>query len=407
MAKHFASLGRKVLLVDADLRNPSLHQKLKGDNDCGLSNYLTGACTPPQVMQKTDIANLAFMASGPLPPNAADLLGGPRLLSLLSIGCEVFDLILIDGPPVLGLADAQLLSSAASATVFVVAAGSAKTGVIRGALKRLQLSRANLIGAVLTKYEANESGLRIRLWRGTRISLRVRRIRSQGRAACRRSADTPFGRDPEKIAQDCKHMTNNSIVWMALDLWQSPSSVKRLRAAPLPADISTLLQIVAGDEEVSTKASEATRRSPKSISEAAAFYIEQILLHPDADHYRVLGAHPDASAAELRRNMALLIRWLHPDQQNGAERSVFVARVTRAWSELKTEERRAAYDLSRRRASGKVERHKKARRAAALCRGHLPHRGTPPFSRKRVSIQAHHPGILMRVLLTLFGRALH
>jgi polysaccharide biosynthesis transport protein len=156
VAKHFASLGRKVLLVDADLRNPSLHQKLNGDNDYGLSNYLTGACTPPQVMQKTDIANLAFMASGPLPPNAADLLAGPRLLSLLSIGCEIFDLILIDGPPVLGLADAQLLSSASSATVFVVAAGSAKTGVIRGALKRLELSRTNLIGAVLTKYEATK-----------------------------------------------------------------------------------------------------------------------------------------------------------------------------------------------------------------------------------------------------------
>ena len=154
VAKHFASLGRKVLLVDADLRNPSLHQKLKADNENGLSNYLTGACTPPEVMQKTEIANLAFIASGPLPPNAADLLGGPRLLSLLSIGCEVFDLILIDGPPVLGLADAQLLSSAASATVFVVAAGTAKMGLIRGALKRLQLSRANLIGAVLTKYDA-------------------------------------------------------------------------------------------------------------------------------------------------------------------------------------------------------------------------------------------------------------
>ena len=54
MAKHFASLGRKVLLVDADLRNPSLHQKLNGDNSAGLSNYLTGACTPPEVMQKTE-----------------------------------------------------------------------------------------------------------------------------------------------------------------------------------------------------------------------------------------------------------------------------------------------------------------------------------------------------------------
>ena len=156
IAKHFASLGRKVLLVDGDLRNPSLHQKLNGDNTTGLSNYLSGACTPPEVMQKTDIANLAFVASGPLPPNAADLLGGPRLLSLLSIGCEVFDLILIDGPPVLGLADAQLLSSAASATVFVVAAGSAKINALRGSLKRLQLSRANVIGAVLTKYDAKK-----------------------------------------------------------------------------------------------------------------------------------------------------------------------------------------------------------------------------------------------------------
>jgi len=154
MAKHFASLGRKVLLVDADMRNPSLHQKLKGDNSAGLSNYLTGACSPPQVMQKTEVPNLAFIASGPLPPNAADLLGGPRVLSLLSVGCEVFDLIIIDGPPVLGLADALLLASATSATVFIVAAGTARTAVIRGALKRLQLARANLIGTVLTKYDA-------------------------------------------------------------------------------------------------------------------------------------------------------------------------------------------------------------------------------------------------------------
>ena len=68
-------LGRRVLLVDADLRNPSLHVKLGRENAVGLSNYLTGVCTPPEVMQKTEVPNLAFMASGPLPPNAADLLG--------------------------------------------------------------------------------------------------------------------------------------------------------------------------------------------------------------------------------------------------------------------------------------------------------------------------------------------
>jgi capsular exopolysaccharide synthesis family protein len=158
IARHFASLGRKVLLVDGDLRNPSLHKVLGKDNSVGFSNYLTGACTPPEVMQPTEVENLAFIASGPLPPNAADLLGSPRVLSLLSIGAEVFDLIIIDGPPVLGLADAQLLSSAAAATVFVVAAGSSRTGHVRGALRRLQLSRCNLIGTVLTKFDTKAAG---------------------------------------------------------------------------------------------------------------------------------------------------------------------------------------------------------------------------------------------------------
>ena len=152
VARHFASLGQKVLLVDGDLRNPLLHRKLNRDNTLGFSNYLTGACTPPDVMQKTDVPNLAFIASGPLPPNAAELLGSPRVHSLLSIGAEVFDLIVIDGPPVLGLADAQLLSSAAAGTIFVVAAGSSRSGNIRGALRRLQLARGALIGAVVSKY---------------------------------------------------------------------------------------------------------------------------------------------------------------------------------------------------------------------------------------------------------------
>jgi succinoglycan biosynthesis transport protein ExoP len=158
IAKHFATMGRKVLLVDADLRNPSQHVKLGCDNCVGLSNYLTGACTPPEAMQKTSIPTLAFVASGPLPPSAADLLAGSRLVSLLSVGREVFDLIVIDGPPVMGLADAQLLSSAASATLFVVGAGITRKALIRGAMRRLQLSRGQVVGAVLTKYNTKIPG---------------------------------------------------------------------------------------------------------------------------------------------------------------------------------------------------------------------------------------------------------
>jgi succinoglycan biosynthesis transport protein ExoP len=158
IARHFATLGMKVLLVDADLRKPSLHEKLHLPNGFGLSNHLTGSATPPEILQKTDYDNLAFIASGPLPPNAGDLLGGTRIFSLLKIGSEVFDLIVIDSPPLLGIADAQLLASAAAATVFVVGAGQSRKAAIQGALRRLQLARVTPIGLVLTKFDIKAAG---------------------------------------------------------------------------------------------------------------------------------------------------------------------------------------------------------------------------------------------------------
>jgi polysaccharide biosynthesis transport protein len=157
VARHFARVGMKVLLIDADMRKPTLHAKMNLDNSTGLSNYLTGACEPPELLQQTDTPNLAFMASGPLPPNAADLLGTSRLLSLLSVGSEVFDLIVVDSPPVMGLADAPLLSSAVAATIFIVGAGQVRTKLIRAAVKRLQFSRASLIGTVITRFDARHT----------------------------------------------------------------------------------------------------------------------------------------------------------------------------------------------------------------------------------------------------------
>jgi capsular exopolysaccharide synthesis family protein len=153
IARHFATLGMRVLLIDADLRKPSLHEKLGVDNSHGLTNYLTGNATPPETFQKTSVPNLTFMSSGPLPPNAADLLSGSRFLSLLAVGMEAFGLIVIDGPPVMGLADAQILSSAAAATVFTVGAGKVRKNAIRVALKRLQFARGLVIGSLLTRHE--------------------------------------------------------------------------------------------------------------------------------------------------------------------------------------------------------------------------------------------------------------
>ena len=158
IARHFASAGRNVLLIDADLRNPGLHVRLRLTNAIGLSDYLTGARTPPETFQRSGIANLTFMASGPLPGNAADLLASDRLAELLSTGQEIFDLIVVDGPPVMGLADATLLSHAMAATLLVVAMGQTHGDHLSGALRRLQLAQGRVVGSILTKVDVASSG---------------------------------------------------------------------------------------------------------------------------------------------------------------------------------------------------------------------------------------------------------
>ena len=158
IAKHFATMGLKVLLVDGDLREPSLHVNLGLHNGTGLTNLLTGALSPPEVIQDAGFRNLAFVASGPLPPNAADLLGGARMHSFLSVSMEIFDLVIIDSPPVMGLADAPLLSSMAAATIFITSAGQVRIGLVRNALKRLQFARGCVIGTVFTKFDAKRHG---------------------------------------------------------------------------------------------------------------------------------------------------------------------------------------------------------------------------------------------------------
>lgn len=131
---------------------------------------------------------------------------------------------------------------------------------------------------------------------------------------------------------------------IAIDLMHLPSQVRLVRSEPLPDGVLVLLRIAAGDAEAELNAVELSGRSRGVIRRAATFFIEQILFAPDADSYQVLGASPHASTAELRRNLALLMRWLHPDLDARGERSVFVGRVTTAWNNLKTPERRAAYD---------------------------------------------------------------
>ena len=140
---------------------------------------------------------------------------------------------------------------------------------------------------------------------------------------------------------------NGEALRLAIDLLHVPSRVRQVRVDPLPEGVSFLLRIAAGDSTAMREATRTTDRPTEVIRDAAAFFIEQILLAAQSDSYRVLGASPSATPSELRHNMASLMRWLHPDSARDGPQSVFVKRVTMAWDDLKTPERRAAYDHAR------------------------------------------------------------
>ena len=134
---------------------------------------------------------------------------------------------------------------------------------------------------------------------------------------------------------------------LAIDLVHVPSRAAALRRERLPNDIDVLLRIASGDTAVIKEAARATGREEPVIRDAATFFVEQVLLAPDSDSYRVLGVTPFATAEEMRRNMALLMHWLHPDLSADPHRSVLAQRVSGAWETLKTVERRAVYDQAR------------------------------------------------------------
>ncbi len=158
LAHNFAQLGQRVLLIDADLRNPSQHREVGIDNTRGLSNVLAGAMAWREVVHNPADGGPAVMTCGPLPPNPAELLAGPRLATLLEEARTEFDVVILDAPPVLGLADAPLLGHLAAGTVLVIEAGATRLDHVRDALKRLAVSRTRVVGAVLTKLDTRHAG---------------------------------------------------------------------------------------------------------------------------------------------------------------------------------------------------------------------------------------------------------
>ncbi len=157
-AMAFAKSGATVLCLDADLRNPSLHRIFDLPNDQGLSNYLVSDVHPAELAKATPVAGLFVITSGPLPPNPVELLASGRMMELLRLSEQRFDYVFVDGPPVLGLADAPVISMVTGATLFVVEPGKTRKAALRDSMKRMRASQARVIGGVFQKMGKSGAG---------------------------------------------------------------------------------------------------------------------------------------------------------------------------------------------------------------------------------------------------------
>jgi capsular exopolysaccharide synthesis family protein len=156
LAQNFARLGNNVLLIDADLRKPAFVTGV--DRPEGLSKLLTNRDHLRDHVLKTESDNLWLLPCGPLPPNPAELLASPRLKALMAEAANEFDMVIVDGPPVLGLADAPLLGAVCRGTLMVIESGKTRTKAAQEAVNRLRASGSHMLGAVLTKYRNQSHG---------------------------------------------------------------------------------------------------------------------------------------------------------------------------------------------------------------------------------------------------------
>lgn len=157
LATTLARAHRKVILVDGDMRSPSVHHLGGVDHDHGLSNFLSGQDNIEALT--FEMADLGFtaMSAGPIPPNAAELLTGNRLSILINKLLETYDHVVIDSPPVMGLADAPLIASRVEGVIYAVESHGIRSSMVKTALGRLASANARVIGGVLTKFESRKA----------------------------------------------------------------------------------------------------------------------------------------------------------------------------------------------------------------------------------------------------------
>lgn len=159
VAADLARLGKSVILIDADLRRPSLHRRIKkGGEQRGLTDVLIGQATLSELMVPSGTPNLTYLTALPIPPDPTVLLGGGNFGKIIDEAKERFDIVVVDCPPLLGLSDTPSIAKHVDGFLFMVDASGFHRGAVKSALRRLALIGAKVFGVVLMKFDPKGSG---------------------------------------------------------------------------------------------------------------------------------------------------------------------------------------------------------------------------------------------------------
>ncbi|OIK10588.1 capsular biosynthesis protein [Bacillus sp. MUM 116] len=149
LAVVFAQQGKKVLLVDADLRKPTVHYTFNKTNTFGLTSVLTKQLKLEEAVVESAERNLYVLSSGPIPPNPAELLSSMAMEVFFQNALEEYDLVLFDAPPVLAVTDAQILANKCDGAILVVSSGRTEKDKLEKAKESLEAAQSKIIGVVL------------------------------------------------------------------------------------------------------------------------------------------------------------------------------------------------------------------------------------------------------------------
>lgn len=166
LAITMAESGKKVILIDCDLRKPSIHKKMGITNAVGLTNILVQDIKKEECMVKTTVDNLFIITSGPIPPNPAELLGTKKMKDFIEELKKEFDLVLIDAPPVLAVTDAQILSTIVDGVIFVASYGEAQKNAVVDSKQLIEKVGGKVLGIVFNKVPEAVSGYYGKYYKG-------------------------------------------------------------------------------------------------------------------------------------------------------------------------------------------------------------------------------------------------